>query len=227
MSVTGRGPEYQATRIPLPAGTQANLTIFSVVTGRQTNWPPGLVKPPVLSKIPTMKPSRKLHYALNNMFKPGYYDKEEGKLVRASPTIKGYPGVPINVYYKPDATTVKAKCRSITLMKSPSESGNQTRATSFFQWIDNFQARPVVYNFLQRFPGLARAFDAGEFKEEVSFLVEALKAVPYGWAFVTGGPGSGKTTTALSLVRATISASTNATIAVEHVKKDDSANSCL
>ncbi|KIL96251.1 hypothetical protein FAVG1_00995 [Fusarium avenaceum] len=203
MSVIGRGLEYQATRIPLPTGTQANLAIFSVVTGRQTNWPPGLVKPPVLSKIPTIKPSRKLHYALNNMFKPGYYDKEEGKFV------------------------LKAECRSITLMKSPSESGDQTRATSFFQWSDNFQARPVVYNFLQRFPGLARAFDAGEFNEEVSFLVEALKAVPYGWAFVTGGPGSGKTTSAMSLVRAIISASTNVAIAVEHVKKDDSVNSCL
>ncbi|KAH6968675.1 P-loop containing nucleoside triphosphate hydrolase protein [Fusarium avenaceum] len=220
MSVTGTGPEYYATRIPLPAGTQANLALFSVVTGRQANWTPGLVKPPILSKIPTMKPSGKLHVALNNMFKPGFFDKEKGKFIRASPTVKGYPRVLVNVYYKPDATTVQAECRSITLMNARSESDNQTRATGFFQWSNSFQARPAVYNFLQRFPGLARAFDAGEFTDEVSLLVEALGAVPYGWAFVTGGPGSGKTTTAMSLVQAVISGSTNVAVAVNQEKQD-------
>jgi hypothetical protein len=225
MSVTGRGPEYYATRIPLPARTRANLAIFSVVTGKQANWPPGLVKPPVLSKMPTMKPSGKLHLALNNMFKPGSYDKEKGKFIRASPNIKGYPGVIVNISYKPDATTVLAECRAITQMNSHSDADNKTLATGFFGWSNNFQERPLVFNFLDRFPGLARAFNAGEFTGEVPRLVEALKAVPYGWAFITGGPGSGKTTTAMSLVGAVISGTTKIAFPMEQDEKDDSDSS--
>jgi hypothetical protein len=65
-----------------------------------------------------------------------------------------------------------------------------------------------------------RAIDAGEFTGEVSLLVEALRAVPYGWAFIIGGLGSGKITTAMSLVRAVTSGSTNVAVVVEHAKKD-------
>jgi hypothetical protein len=222
MSPTGRKPEYHATRIPLPAGTQANLALFSVVTGKQANWPPGLVKPPVLSKIPTIKPTGKLHLALNNMFKPGSFDKEKGKFILAVPKGKDHPRVNVNIYYKPDATTVLAECRAVTQMNSRSETDSQTPATEFFGWSNNFQERPYIFNFLQKFPGLARAFDAGEFTDEVSPLVEALKAVPYGWAFVTGGPGSGKTTTAMNLVKAVVSDSVNMSIPVDDGSDSDS-----
>ncbi|KAM0235655.1 hypothetical protein ACHAP5_009625 [Fusarium lateritium] len=239
MPVTGKGSEYHVTRIPLPPGTQANLAILTVVTGKQRNWPPGLVKPPVLSKMSTTKVSGKLHIALNNMFKPGFFDKEQGKFIRASPNVKNYPGVPVNVYYKPDTTTVFAECRAITQMNSRSVAENKTLATGFFEWSNNFQAeqqlpgrattsrqsnnfqaeqqlpgrattsrqsnnfqaKPLQFSFTDRFPGLDRALHEDEFTGEVRTLVETLKAVPYDWAFVTGGP-SGKTTTAMSFLGA-------------------------
>ncbi|KAM0219664.1 hypothetical protein ACHAQI_001050 [Fusarium lateritium] len=172
MPVTGKGPEYHTTRIPLPPGTQANLAIFSVVTGKQRNWPPGLVKPPVLSRMFTMKVSGKLHIALNNMFKPGFFDKEEGKFIRASPNVKNYPGVPVNVYYKPDTTTVLAECRAITQMNSRSVAENKTLATGFFEWSNNFQAKPLQFSFTDRFPGLDRALHEDEFTGEVQALGE-------------------------------------------------------
>lgn len=98
------------------------------------------------------------------MFKPDFFDKEKGKFICASPTVKGYPRILFNVYYKPGATTVQAECRSITLMNARSESDNQI--------------------------------------------------------FVTGGPGSGKTTTAMSLVPPVISDSTNIAVAVKQDKTD-------
>ncbi|EEU48426.1 uncharacterized protein NECHADRAFT_74553 [Fusarium vanettenii 77-13-4] len=67
------------------------------------------------------------------------------------------------------------------------------------------RAQPTNQDFVQIFPGLARAYEDGAFRGEAAGLVESLRSVPFEWAFVTGGPGSGKTTAALAIVKAVIS----------------------
>jgi hypothetical protein len=62
-----------------------------------------------------------------------------------------------------------------------------------------------VYDFLKAFPALAAAFGQGVFEYEARRLVEALKSVTNSHVFVGGGPGSGKTTMALKIVKAFVS----------------------
>ncbi|CVL11370.1 hypothetical protein FPRO06_05553 [Fusarium proliferatum] len=59
-------------------------------------------------------------------------------------------------------------------------------------------------------PCLSRAYKEGELDDEVAHLVEMLRGLPAGYAFYTGGPGSGKTTTVLKSVRAQESETSNA-----------------
>ncbi|SPJ73725.1 uncharacterized protein FTOL_03455 [Fusarium torulosum] len=198
MGPTGKGPEYHATCELAPGLGQTSR----------------LVQDAYDEAIRKVAPGSQQHVH------PSPFDKEKRKFIRASPNVKGYPGVPVNIFYKPHATTVLPESRAVTQMNSRSEADSQTLTTGFFQRSNRFQARPVVFNFLQMFPGLARAFDAGEFTGEVLLLFEALKAVPYGWAFITGGTGSGKTTTAMSLVGAVISGSIKMAVPVKHVKTD-------
>ncbi|KAF5573536.1 hypothetical protein FPCIR_13939, partial [Fusarium pseudocircinatum] len=65
--------------------------------------------------------------------------------------------------------------------------------------------KPLLLSFHIRFPGLARAYLNREFEGECERLVKTLKETPYSYAFVTGGPGSGKTMTAMKLFAAIIS----------------------
>jgi ABC-type transport system involved in cytochrome c biogenesis ATPase subunit len=66
-----------------------------------------------------------------------------------------------------------------------------------------------VYDFLKAFPGLAAAFKQGVLESEAHLLFEALKSVIHDHAFVGGGPGSGKTTVALKIVKAIVSGIVN------------------
>ncbi|KAF4343311.1 hypothetical protein FBEOM_2748 [Fusarium beomiforme] len=42
---TDKDPEHHGIRVPNPPGTQSNIALYYVTTARQTNWPPGFVKP--------------------------------------------------------------------------------------------------------------------------------------------------------------------------------------
>ncbi|KAF5005856.1 hypothetical protein FDECE_7730 [Fusarium decemcellulare] len=60
-------------------------------------------------------------------------------------------------------------------------------------------------NLVDGFPGLKQAFATGLFEGESKGAVESLMKVPFGYAFITGGPGSGKTSLALRIVKAVVS----------------------
>ncbi|KAJ4143668.1 hypothetical protein NW765_000816 [Fusarium oxysporum] len=85
------------------------------------------------------------------------------------------------MYTMPDASTVMIECDTVT---------------------HNFQKEPAKVNFHENFLGLARAYKECEFDGEVARLVETLQDVPAGYAFCTGGLGSGKTTTVHNIVKA-------------------------
>ncbi|PCD35369.1 hypothetical protein AU210_007943 [Fusarium oxysporum f. sp. radicis-cucumerinum] len=75
-------------------------------------------------------------------------------------------------------------------------------STPFWNYSHNFQKEPAKVNFHENFLGLARAYKECEFDGEVARLVETLQDVPAGYAFCTGGLGSGKTTTVHNIVKA-------------------------
>ncbi|KAG5752128.1 hypothetical protein H9Q69_010324 [Fusarium xylarioides] len=100
------------------------------------------------------------------------------------------------MYTMPDASIVMGECDAITLMNSRAHASTLTLAARFWNY---------SHNFHEMFPGLARAYKEGEFDDEVARLVETLQDAPAGHASCTGGPGSGKTTTVLNIVKAILS----------------------
>ncbi|RKK20005.1 hypothetical protein BFJ65_g6713 [Fusarium oxysporum f. sp. cepae] len=188
----------------LSTGTESNIALYYVATARQTNWPPGLVKPHVDLKTGryTVRPVGSLRNFLNRLFITGYYDKQLKQYVRGSIAIPDYTGVGINMYTMPDVSTVMIECDTVTLMNSRAESRNLTLAAPFWNYSHNFKKEPAKVNFHENFLGLARAYKECEFDGEVARLVETLQDVPAGYAFCTGGLGSGKTTTVHNIVKA-------------------------
>ncbi|KAH7481594.1 hypothetical protein FOMA001_g8232 [Fusarium oxysporum f. sp. matthiolae] len=75
-------------------------------------------------------------------------------------------------------------------------------STPFWNYSHNFQKEPAKVSFHENFLGLARAYKECEFDGEVARLVKTLQDVPAGYAFCTGGLGSGKTTTVHNIVKA-------------------------
>ncbi|KAH7204113.1 hypothetical protein DER44DRAFT_747574 [Fusarium oxysporum] len=204
VGATDRGPEHRGVHVPNPPGTESNIALYYVATARQTNWPPGLVKPHVDLKTGryTVRPVGSLRNFLNRLFSTRYYDKQLKQYVRGSIAIPDYKGVGINMYTMPDASTGMIECDTVTLMNSRAESRNLTLAAPFWNYSHNFQKEPAKVKFHENFPGLARAYKECEFDGEVARLVETLQDVPAGYAFCTGGPGSGKTTTVHNIVKA-------------------------
>ncbi|CZR43054.1 uncharacterized protein FPRO_08030 [Fusarium proliferatum ET1] len=150
--------------------------------------PHGFSKPYLDFQMRTLRPSGKIHSFLNGLFTAGYYDKETKTQVPATIAVPNYPGIEVNLYHRPDDTTARTECNAITNINARAEAVNETVVGGFW-----------------KFPGLTRAYLEGKFDGEVQTLVESLKETPYGYAFVTGGPGSGKTTTAMKLVTAIVS----------------------
>ncbi|KAL6358491.1 hypothetical protein LRP88_08676 [Fusarium phalaenopsidis] len=56
----------------------------------------------------------------------------------------------------------------------------------------------VAHLFLSKYSRL----DNDTFRGEAVDVVNSLRSAPFGWAFVTGGPGAGKTTAAVAIVKA-------------------------
>ncbi|KAF5703997.1 hypothetical protein FMUND_12756 [Fusarium mundagurra] len=179
-----RGPEFPAVALPLPPGTHSNLALY-LHTGRQVNWPPGFSKPYLDFQMRTLRPSGQFHKFLNGLFTPGYYDKETKTQIPATIAVPNYPGVEVNLYHRPEDTTARTECNAITNINARAEAVNETVVGGFWKYSHNFQAEPQMLSF--------------------HGLVERLKETPYGDAFVTGGPGSGKTTTVMNLVAAIVS----------------------
>lgn len=192
------GPEYRAKRIPLPHSASANVALITLSLPRQQQWTPGLAKPYIRVELPAVKLVGKLHNFLATLFTPGYIIKETGEVIRAQAKVKSVPG---KVYYTQTDKTTAFECDTPFRLNSQVA----TLSAGFWSYSTSFQTSPVVYDFLKAFPGLAAAFGQGVFESEARRLVEALKSVTHGHAFVGGGPGSGKTTVALKIVKAIVS----------------------
>ncbi|KAI8720960.1 CCHC-type domain-containing protein [Fusarium sp. LHS14.1] len=85
-------------------------------------------------------------------------------------------------------------------------------AGKFWGYSTNFKPEPIACDFLSAFPGLAKAFADGVFQGETAELVASLRLVPFGWAFVTRGPTSGKTTAVMAIAKAITSQVANPSV---------------
>ncbi|KAJ4267487.1 hypothetical protein NW762_003594 [Fusarium torreyae] len=102
-------------------------------------------------------------------------------MTRAKVAFKNRTGVQVNIYYKPEATTIIAECDAITAMNSYAGAENKPLAARFWNHSTSFTSPPIILNFFEKFRGLARAYHEGQFE------------------------GSGKTITAMRIVAAVIS----------------------
>ncbi|KAK7398570.1 hypothetical protein QQX98_012048 [Neonectria punicea] len=75
------------------------------------------------------------------------------------------------------------------------------RAARFWQYSLNFHSEVPVRRLLQEFPRLREDLENGNFTGESRGVAPSLDTAPAGYAFVTGGPGAGKTTVAVQIVK--------------------------
>ncbi|KAG9503006.1 hypothetical protein J7337_005843 [Fusarium musae] len=217
------GPEYRARCIPLPYGTEANVKLFEVHVPRQENWIPGLARPYIRVDIPTVDPVGPINKFLESLFTPGYKDTETEMIVRAVPKVK--KSLLAKIFFAQEEKTTKLECDTPFRLNGRAEVSSPSIAGQFWSFTTSFQGKPVVYSFLRAFPGLASALEGGKFTAEAREFVNALSVVPFGYAFLSGGPGSGKTTLALSVVKEALSDTANiARAIVKDAFTDETAN---
>ncbi|KAG5817566.1 hypothetical protein H9Q74_005520 [Fusarium xylarioides] len=217
------GPEYHARCVPLPYGTEANVKLFEVHVPRQEHWIPGMARPYIRVDIPTVDPVSPINKFLASLFTPGYKDTDTEMIVRAVPKVK--KSLLAKIFFAQEEKTTKLECDTPYRLNGRADVLSPSIAGRFWSYTTTFQGKPVVYNFLRAFPGLDSALEQGKFTAEARGFVNALSAVPFGYAFLTGGLGSGKTTLALSVVKEVLSDTANiARAIVKDSFSDETAN---
>ncbi|KAF4460376.1 MFS monocarboxylate transporter [Fusarium albosuccineum] len=210
---SGLGPEWPAKRIPLPPGTMANIALFSVNTPRQFNWTVGMAKPPLRFQMRSITPVGQLHTFMSSLFAA----TDGGWSSR-------YPSATTTtrIDYKPEAKSIISECSAISMLNSHTVDTSRPLAARFWEHTTSFRTSVEYRNLVDGFPGLKQALDDGVFSGEGLSAVQSLMKVPFGYAFITGGPGSGKTTLAMRIVKAVISGPVD--LAAFELYEDDKAD---
>ncbi|KAF7547405.1 hypothetical protein G7Z17_g7737 [Cylindrodendrum hubeiense] len=173
---SGRGEPWHATRVPLPHGTMANVALFSVRTPGQYGWPPRFKKPPVNPEFPTVASDGRLNVFLQDL------------AIKMQANDPALPTVEVKLMHTVATETARAEHTAVTAMSAVPKT---SRAAAYWKYTLDFQAQFPSMGFLKTFPCLEEALDAGVFGEEHSRVLANLRDVA-GYAFVNGGPGSGK-----------------------------------
>ncbi|KAF4950423.1 hypothetical protein FSARC_13203 [Fusarium sarcochroum] len=195
LQASGFGEGHLAIRRDLPAGTPADVALLEVLTANQSNWPMGLKKPPLPLVLPTTKIIGSMHEFIANLWQP-VKDKP------ATTTINDKAVVNFKAWFSPDDTTIKAECAAVTEINGL---GNGTPAKDFWDWSCRFPEKVVFHDWHKQYPALGRKVETNAFNGERHDVLSRLDKVPYGFAAITGGPGSGKTTLAEDIVLLVIS----------------------
>ncbi|KAJ3525054.1 hypothetical protein NM208_g11808 [Fusarium decemcellulare] len=190
------GLEWAAKRIPLPPGTLSNIALFSVSTPGQVKWASGKNRPPVRFQMKPIAPVGQLHTFMNSLF-----TSTKGTWSSRHPSATTVA----RIQHKPEAASTSAEYAAGSILKSQSMRTPPPWAARFWEHTMLFHT-PVKYrNLVDGFLGLRQALDNGVFSGEALGLVNSLMKVPFGYAFVAGGPCTGKTTLAMRIVKAIIS----------------------
>ncbi|KPM43648.1 hypothetical protein AK830_g2907 [Neonectria ditissima] len=154
-----------------------------------------------------MQPSGVLSTFLENLCKD--LQAKNGKLA----------SIPVKLWYTPSEETLKLESAAITAMNAPPKG---SRAQRLWDYILDFQHTPKPSNFLHMFPELAQALASGGFRGGEHTAVMAALPDVGGYAFVQGGPGSGKSTLGATIchsLRAEMTQSSRATSSMSQFAK--------
>ncbi|SCN67021.1 uncharacterized protein FFB20_02444 [Fusarium fujikuroi] len=190
--ISGYGEAFTAIVRDLPPGTAANIGLLEVKTANQSNWPIGLKKPPVKLSLPHVTIKGPLHEFLSNIWVP----------VKDAPASTTYKTVTFKAWFKPDDTSIKAECAAVTEINSL---GENAISKNFWTWAQCFGENKNLHNWLVQYPALGRQVEAHEYTGERHDVLSRLDRVPFGYAAITGPPGSGKTSLAEDIVLSVIS----------------------
>ncbi|KAH6977327.1 hypothetical protein BKA56DRAFT_674146 [Ilyonectria sp. MPI-CAGE-AT-0026] len=178
------GELWHAIRIGLPAGTRADIAMFSVRTPNQHNWPAHLESPPVNPKFPSLTIKGRLNKFLESLSHELDADK--------------CSTVDVSLWYSTSEETAKAECNAITdINRLPMAS----LAARFWHHSLDFRGDAPSLNLLSAFPTLQTALDKGEFLDGHATVVEDLRDMG-GYIFINGVPGAGKSTLGVAICKA-------------------------
>ncbi|RGP80510.1 mfs monocarboxylate transporter [Fusarium longipes] len=190
-SISGYGEAFRIVRRHLLPEMPANVALCEVTTAEQSNWPIGMKKPPVKLDLPHVTVKGPINKFMANIWHP----------VQDAPASTKYPTVIFKAWFKPDHTTIKAECASITELNSRKD----VPAKKFWDYTKQFGQPRELHDWLQQYPALGRQVKIHRHIGERHDVLSRLDRVPYGYAAIAGGPGSGKTTLAEDIVLAVVS----------------------
>ncbi|KAM0400274.1 hypothetical protein ACHAPZ_006438 [Fusarium culmorum] len=182
---------YKIVRRQLLPETHADIALCEVTTANQSNWPLGMKKPSLKVNLPHVTIEGPINEFLASVWQP----------------VKGYrattvhPTVSFEAWFQPNDTSIKAECDAITKLNAMPNAP----AKGFWKYTQRFGECKEHHNWLAQYPTLGRQFRDHHYIGERHNMLSRLNKVPFGYAAITGGPGSGKTSLAEDIVLAVVS----------------------
>ncbi|KAL6411469.1 MFS monocarboxylate transporter [Ilyonectria robusta] len=199
----GRGQPWHAMRIGLPAGTRADIAMFSVSTPNQNDWPTHLQSPPIRPNLPSHTVKGRLNKFLESL-------SSELDANKCST-------VDVGLWYSASKEGAEAECNAITDMNRLPKT---SMAARFWHHSLDFQGDAPSLNLLSAFPTLQTALDIGEFLGEHADVVKDFRGMG-GYIFVDGVPGAGKSTLGVTVCKAIMESGKIAWIAPSNASVQD------
>ncbi|KAM0507437.1 hypothetical protein ACHAP8_001067 [Fusarium lateritium] len=187
---TGFGESLRIIRRQLLPGMPADIALCEAITADQPNWPVGLEKPPLKVDLPHVTIRGPVNEFLANLWQP----------VKNNAAKTSYPTVLFKAWHWPDDISVKAECAAVTEMNTLSD----VPAKDFWEYTQRFGEPKKHHDWLAQYPALDRRARDRNVAERCAVLSK-LDKVPFGYAAITGGPGSRKTSLAEDIVLAVVS----------------------
>ncbi|RDA86435.1 hypothetical protein CP532_6488 [Ophiocordyceps camponoti-leonardi (nom. inval.)] len=180
-----QGEPFEGRRIPLPSGIVSSTILFHVRVPRCINWHPNFEAPPILISVPPM---------------PG------ATSMRQFISMTGPTTFPLGatVWWEPNVVTSKMECAAISKLNKPCRyDGVQAWWRFMVSW-KGYDG--PMRNLLEAFPRLRADLLEGKFSQDSARVISCLQRTRAGIAFVTGCPGSGKSTLGMRVVGAAFAA---------------------
>ncbi|CAM1503750.1 Fc.00g013410.m01.CDS01 [Cosmosporella sp. VM-42] len=166
---------WPAVRLEQPPGVTADYAFFLAQVPRQQNWPPIYEKPPLIPRTELPKLQKDSNITMGDWFQK----ITEGNMLESS------------FVWNENAMTALHECRAVWALnnvKTDSLIDRWWRYTLAFQEQD----KPDDVDLLARFPGLLKRHALGKYVGGTEQVIGALQKAPAGKMFITGCPGSGK-----------------------------------
>jgi hypothetical protein len=108
----------------------------------------------------------------------------------------------VHLHYVPNEKTAEAECLAINTMNNLPMGA---MARELWKFTLDFQRRPTPINLLRVFPELLPVIEAHPQGDEQATAIRGLEYDLHGYAFISGGPGSGKSSLGSKIVKALVS----------------------